>query len=201
MFNKGKRKKFKGVRLRSRVGLACWPHSPVFKVFYVESEQGALQCDPCGQSVSMGSETRDAGIFTVLNDCQMSWDDQQATAGPLIWKKATVCRLTDNGKILNTSSSVKPVLGHLFLLHLPGSESGKGGGCCVSAVFIAQCLWEKMFSALHRASILPVCCLLLLLFSVAIPILNPLCEYLLKPAWLAVLRSLPSTFPLCPNQL
>lgn len=36
-----------------------------------------------------------------------------------------MCRLTDNREILNTSSSEKHFLGHLFLLTLPGSE-GRG---------------------------------------------------------------------------
>lgn len=35
-----------------------------------------------------------------------------------------MCRLTDNREILNTSSSEKHFLGHLFLLTLPGSEGG-----------------------------------------------------------------------------
>jgi len=172
-------------------------------VFFVESEQWACSAIPvAGHSLwGMKHEMAMPRIFTLLNDCQMSRDDQQATAGPVLWKKATICRLTDSRKILNTNSSVKPVLGHLFLLHLPGSQSGTGGSCCVPAAFIVQCLREKIFSALHRASILPVCCLLLLLFSVAIRIPTSLCEYLLKPARLAVLLSLPSPFPLCPNQL
>ena len=99
--------------------------------------------------------------------------------------------MTDNRKILNTVSSVKPILGHLFLQTLLGSGSGKEESCSVPAVFIAQCLWETMFSALHRASILPVCCLLLLLCSVAIPTISLLHKYFLNPpVWLTLLVSL-----------
>lgn len=35
-----------------------------------------------------------------------------------------MCRLTGNREILNTSSSEKHFLGHLFLLTRPGSEGG-----------------------------------------------------------------------------
>lgn len=170
MLNKGSWGKLKDVRLRSRVDLACWPCSPGLKVSFIEAEKWACSLIPVSGQSPGGMNTRwlctGSRLFWMTVRCPWLTDrQQQAQCSAPGWKKATMCRLTDNREVLNISSSEKDFLGHLFLLTAWvrgwGCVHGNRESCSVPAVFIALCLWEKMFPALHKASGLPVaasCC-------------------------------------------
>lgn len=126
VLNKGSWRKFKDIRPRLRVDLACWPCSSNPRLSFREAPKWPSVLSMWPVSLCEMAVPR---IWAPLNDCQMSPADWQAAAGPV------VCLLLEGGhnvwldrwQILNAGLRETHFLGHFFLLTLPGSE---GRGAC-----------------------------------------------------------------------
>lgn len=154
MCDKGNWRKFKDLRLRLTVGLACWSCSPDLKVSFIVA--GKRVCSlilVAGQSpwgMNMRWECSGSCLSWMTVKCAQLIDrQQQAQWSALCWKKAMRCRLTDirdlkhrlkweafSGPFVPADSAW--VRGWVWV-------RGNGESCSIPAVFIALCLWEKSF--------------------------------------------------------
>lgn len=142
VLNKGNWRKFKDMRPRLRVDLACWPCSSSPRLSFREAQSGPSVLSMWPVSLHEMAVLR---IRAALNDCQMSPADWQAATGPV------VCLLLEGGhnvwldrwQILNAGLREKHFLGHFFLLTLPGSE-GRGAYIVTESTVPFQ-----LFSGLH----------------------------------------------------
>lgn len=114
-------RKFKNIRPRLRVDLACWPCSSSAELTFRAAPKRAFSFIHAASQSPWGAVLR---IRALLDDCQLSPADWQAAAGPVL------CPLLEGGhnvwldrwQILSAGSREKHFLSHFCPLTLPGSE-------------------------------------------------------------------------------